>query len=360
MKERTSFEREVDLLSDPASRRPRMSFDKPKPDDGIEWKRLEGEKVDSAEVGHSDAAKSRTALVFRFPGRTDRRALILAGVHGTEPAGVDVANLIVTELRDALKAGRTLGFETIIIPRLIKRHNKASPRFVLIGKVNVEPNRNFPQPGESYATAHNRGKLRKDKAEFLDPQTGKPPVGEHASQRMLDETRILLRIIESFKPQRLASLHAHSLSCIPGDAQGIFVDPRGGLDATTGKPLTAEGISDDAFTGKLLDQGFAFFAANPLPRDTRKSLVCNPFSGHFRHDGTRAIHYSSVKRAAGTSLGDWAPATVNETPDLGGNRPGITTLTVEIPQYAKEAKSALEVVKKMYVRLLADHFLELQ
>lgn len=50
---------------------------------------------------------------------------------------------------------------------------------------------------------------------------------------MIPETRILIGLIERFQPERIASVHAHSLKNIVGDAPGIFVDPRG-VDPRTG------------------------------------------------------------------------------------------------------------------------------
>src|SRR5262249_19048152 len=46
-----------------------------------------------------DEGSGHPVTAYYFPGRTERRAMIIGGVHGTEAAGVEVANLLLERLR---------------------------------------------------------------------------------------------------------------------------------------------------------------------------------------------------------------------------------------------------------------------
>ena len=104
--------------------------------------------------------------VYMFPGREpSRRALVIGGVHGTEPQGAEV----VERLRERLaKAKQPPLLTTFLVPTLIERTAKPPKGKVLQkGSRNVkdkharpdggeiEPNRNFPMPGTSYKQARN-------------------------------------------------------------------------------------------------------------------------------------------------------------------------------------------------------------
>jgi hypothetical protein len=269
---------------------------------------------------------------YFFPGRSTERALVIGGVHGSEQSGIEV----VEELRKSLAASPTAPyFTTILVPVLFpdneayqRAYLAANPkergtnvenykggRYSRIGpkqKTQIEPNRNFPRAGESLATGQ---KGLKSKI------TGDPLSDELLTDTMLPENVMLVALIEHFKPSRIASVHAHRPSGKTGDAPGIYVDPRGGIDRSTDTANTPEGKVDD----KL--------AKDMLAAAGKKGLPDNP-------GGT--VHYASANTpAAGTSLGDWAPAPVDEgkpgVQDQPGDRPGITTITVEVKNYWSSA-----------------------
>src|SRR5262249_4138649 len=130
----------------------------------------------------------------------------------------------------------------------------------------IEPNRNFPLPGEDLAIARARGKSGPAEPELMirplpgslrRPQdTTSDPAFTVTSIRMLPETRILISLIERFQPERLASIHDHSLkqNCHPcvggkvtkcgGEGPGIFVDPRG-IDAASNKITKPDEVNAD-------------------------------------------------------------------------------------------------------------------
>lgn len=306
---------------------------------------------------------------FFFQGRSKRRALIIAGVHGDERRGIEVVKLLQTNLTGAsLKPF----FTTILVPVLI-------PRTTAKGKVDrnvpggigineagkkvcrsVEPNRNFPLPGEDFAKARKRGESGLGVPELMIRAAGgeRPPQDTKSglpvtSIRMLPETRILISLIERFEPERLASIHDHSLKqvCHPclssaphkcgGEGPGIFVDPRGidpiSLTITDATQLKA----DDDLAKRMTDM-----ALKRMPCGTAFSA----FAGNLaRYPPT--VRYFSQQKVEGNSLGDWAPVKA-------GSRPAITTLTVEVPKYSASDAAVEKLVKELHRNVLRIIFLE--
>jgi hypothetical protein len=314
---------------------------------------------------------------FFFPGRTDRRALIIGGVHGSEPQGVAAVQQLRTLLATRSAAGHPPFFTTITVPILIPRTVAPASRLVpdtlgisVSGSVirhRADPNRNFPLPGEGLATAIARGAASPTAPELhmFDPAapggTRAPhdvpgdPIHQASSIRMIPETRILIGLIERFQPERIASVHGHKLKGIIGDLPGIFVDPRG-LDPRTRTVTNAAQVAeDDRLATAMVREGRSRLAAAPLPATTSGNAPFDPFAGNAPAGSPRStVHYASTARAEGISLGDWAPVPVTGA----GARSGITTVTVEVPKYDRTAASALARVEDLDVHLLAEIFLE--
>jgi hypothetical protein len=165
---------------------------------------------------------------------------------------------------------------------------------------------------------------------------------------MLPETRTLIALIEHFQPERIASVHAHSLKSIPGDAPGIFVDPRG-VDPTTGAVTdAAQAAEDDRLATAMVTRGRSSFAA------TGSGPSADPFVGNAAGTPRSRVRYASGAHAEGNSLGTWAPVPVTSG---AGARPGITTVTIEVPQWPAHG-SALDRIETLDSELLADIFLE--
>jgi hypothetical protein len=114
------------------------------------------------EFSLGQTAGKRSVKAFYFPGQTDERALIVGGVHGSELAGIEVAEILVEQLRTA----------------------PVKPHFSVV----VDPQRPIAASGAA-----------------MEP-----------------ETIMLLTLIDEFHPTRVAALHTtHD----PADA-GFFADPR--------------------------------------------------------------------------------------------------------------------------------------
>jgi hypothetical protein len=332
------------------------------------------------------AAPIQTEVHF-VAGRTSRRALVIGGVHGSEPEG----EVVVRQLGEALKTAKTKPYFTVIlVPRLIAKSrqdrgaksNNAPYREVddrtakgaaganskgtgSADNIEVEPNRNFPLPGTSYDSYKKTGHL-----EFWDAASKqvRPPRdivkldGKHenrakavASEKMLPENRLLVHLLEKFQPERLVSVHQHGLPGSRGDGPGVFVDPRrpatahsadDGFDKKTDQALTPEGEEDDKLAAAMRDsirkdtedagirkQNFDPLAGNdvPLPDDKRKTRP--------------TVHYKSSAHAEGNSLGDYAPVEVKE--GGAGDRPAIATITLELPQYDKSKPEQADALAKL-------------
>jgi Domain of unknown function (DUF4157) len=311
-----------------------------------------------------------------FPGVTDRRALIIGGVHNrTEPQGAAVVEKLRALLTARIAAGRPPYFTTVLVPNLFtaSRYDTGSPRWVRGGmgrdlggtlerSRSVEPNRNFPLPGEDLAAARARGSSSSTAPEliFRDPAapTAAPrpaqdtPGAGHSgtSTRMLPETRTLIALIEHFHPERIASVHAHSLKSTPGDAPGMFVDPRG-VDPTTGAVTNAaQAAEDDRLATAMVREGRSRLATSPIP-----GARSDPFIGNAPGAARSRVRYATGAHAEGNSLGTWAPVPVAAG---AGARGGITTLTIEVPQWrGGSSATQLDQIEDLDSNLLADIFL---
>ncbi|HYO50662.1 MAG TPA: hypothetical protein VEW94_12500 [Chloroflexia bacterium] len=338
----------------------------------------------------ADAKKKQPAITpspvkaYFFPGRTPERALIIGGVHGAEQSGIEV----VEALRESLaKATTPPRFTTILVPVLFP-DNRAYEQWYRSsakgrsGKVNsppteggrysrvskdgkevlVEPNRNYPLPGQSLGTAETGGLSKPGKP-------GVPLEGDFLIPTLLPETRMLLALIERFQPSRIASVHAHRPSTRVGDAPGIFVDPRGGFDRAKATP-PAKGKATPTTTPTPTPQDKARTPEGQADDELAKAML-----GHAR--GLRktggipdrdnpgdSVHYSASS-PKGTSLGDWAPVAVDEgvkgVQDMPGDRPAITIVTVEVEDYFPSAEDDTgEMTKRVEVHrdTLQNVFLE--
>jgi hypothetical protein len=309
----------------------------------------------SATLTHADAGKITVPAVY-YEGSTKDVALVLGGVHGTETQGEKTTAELVSILDAAYIAKKRARCTTVIIPDLFAPKRQGKTREV----GGIEPNRNFPMPGETYADVKNRGGklLDPDQRRFKD----QPPKGGGASDTMLPENIILVNLIECIKPKRLMSVHAHSAKSRTkdkdehkedddhrrdayGNDAGIFVDPRGGFDPSLEAPLSKTGRADDQFTDNMLQAAVAYIQAasfddfekikkeknaakkEKLRKKEREDLINFALAGNVPDDAGAAkvafqtVHYAfTAAKTRGSSLGLWAPAA------------GILTITVEHPQ----------------------------
>jgi hypothetical protein len=274
-----------------------------------------------------DDANAKPVVAYFFPGQSERRALIIGGVHGSEPQGVEVVESLRGELEKACAAGKPPYFTVILIPalnartrgksRYVPRDPKESAKQTL--DQGIEPNRSFPAPGEDYADARARVAAGKPELVYTPPPGQKMPAATgHETSKMLPETRALIALIERFSPERIASVHAHGISAGDakvGDDPGIFVDP-----------ATDDAAAGEQLGKRMLAEGKAH--AGQLPTGRK-----DPFRGNV---GDSVTYDPNAPHARGYSLGSWAPAPTK-------TRKGISTVTVEVPQYGGDAAATQQV-----------------
>ena len=175
----------------------------------------------TGEAGPKDSAGkpvARPVQAHFFRGSTDRRALVIAGVHGSERQGMEVVEMLMADLA---KQPKPPVLSAIVVPTLfpdskakaddIVRKGKsgmdlqAARESVFEGKT-VETNRNFPDSSKDLAASKNAA--------------GKPI--DALGNAISPENQMLMELMERFRPERIITVHG---TWDPG-AAGVFYDPR--------------------------------------------------------------------------------------------------------------------------------------
>lgn len=149
-------------------------------------------------------AKGRPVEVRYIAGNTNRRAIVLAGVHGSEIQGIEVGRIFA-----AACAGTKPDYSVIYIPALF-------PDNAAIGlreRAGTATNRNFPKKDEDLAAAIRAGRGRP-----VDATTSRAGT---RGRGILPENQMLIQLIERYKPERIISIHGTRHS----GAAGVFHDP---------------------------------------------------------------------------------------------------------------------------------------
>lgn len=152
--------------------------------------------------------KGRNVEAWFYPGRSNKRALIIGGMHGSELSSIEVAK----ELQRQLIAIDSSFYNVIIIPSLFPDNAEAAKQNpLMIGGVEnigrysyrgaIDPNRQMPTPGLAF-----------------DEETGI----DHAGRKIEIENALLLELIDEYRPQRIVNLHAIRII----NNAGVFADPR--------------------------------------------------------------------------------------------------------------------------------------
>ncbi|MEX6686473.1 succinylglutamate desuccinylase/aspartoacylase family protein [Danxiaibacter flavus] len=250
---------------------------------------------------------------FYFPGKTGKKALVIAGVHGSELSGIEVARQLVNELmQDTVR-----DYSTLVIPCLfVDNALMAMGAPAQIGSVKnlgrytasgaVDPNRQMPSPGKAY-----------------NPATGL----DHLHRSIEKENGLLLQIIAAFKPDRIVSIHAIRDT----SRAGIYADPR--TDAR-GYALGFE--RDSTLAIKMaahISANGGVVPGNLLTLRTNAKYPSDPAIANAGEKQPRASCGSSLPGnvGCGISLGTWATTAVVDDDDPTNNRDAITLITMEFP-----------------------------
>lgn len=249
----------------------------------------------AADLGVDSLGKPIRAHLI--PGHTNEVALIVAGVHGSEQSGVEVAERLLAQLQ-----ARQPYLTVVVVPKLFPDNvaSRAAWEAQIAGeqhKIKVseyrklrdaagdpgrttpggkDPNRQYPEPGKD-----------------LDPAN---PV-DAKGKRLEPGNLALLALIKAFAPTRIVSIHAQK---DPAKA-GIFADPH---------PSVA--------TGELATQADQLAIATAKKAKSLKARVAGNTGG--KDDGTTfsslypgqdpklAKEQMATENRRGISLGQWGPS----------------------------------------------------
>jgi hypothetical protein len=261
--------------------------------------------------------KKQSIEAWYFPGTSDKKALVIGGVHGTELSGIEVANTLIEKLAGGIQSY----YHVIIIPCLfadnasIARNNPVEIGSVAnIGRysfsTSADPNRQMPSPGKPF-----------DEGETID----------HLGRQIEIENRLLLRLITAFKPERIASVHGiRDLKYA-----GIYADPR-----TDDKGYALGFESDSSLAIEMAHwvyENNGFVPGNMLHIKPTALYYKDPsavIKGAFQ---PRNFSGSSLpdNRGSGISLGTWGSTAISEAKDPLMNRDAMRIITIEFPGYKR-------------------------
>lgn len=149
-------------------------------------------------------AGARPVEAHFIQGTTNRKALVIAGVHGSERQGIEVARMLLADL-----AVNQPIFTVIVVPSLFPDNAATGTR-----EGSTPTNRNFPPANEDLAAATAAGW-----GTAVDAFTRR--AGGARTRAILPENIMLLQLIERFGPERIISIHGTRHS----GAGGVFYDP---------------------------------------------------------------------------------------------------------------------------------------
>lgn len=302
-------------------------------------------KASSFVLGRSQ--QGRNIEAYFFPGNSDKRALIIGGVHGSELSSIEVARQLLQQLTPADK----LYYSVIIIPSLFPDNAETAKQFpALIGDFKnigrysypgaVDPNRQMPTPGKPFDEDHE-----------LD----------HVGRLIETENTLLLDLIDQYRPQRIVNLHAIR----DMNHAGVFADPR-----TDHQSISLGYETDSSLAVSIamyIQQNGGYIPGNNLNKTPTALYYKDPVpvaAGQFQK---RNFTGSSLpgQRGGGISLGTWASTAVLDEKDPGRNRDAIRILTMEFPgskrpvDYAsKTEQSFYQSQVELYATALKNIFLQ--
>ncbi len=263
------------------------------------------------ELGRTRLGQSVEA--WYFPGTSNKNALVIGGVHGSELSSIEV----VHELVKRLSNGDSIYYNTIIIPCLFPDNASIAKKQLHeigstknIGRYSfpgaADPNRQMPAPGHP-----------PDEEQEQD----------HAGRKVERENLLLLQLIQELKPVRIASVHAIRNKAFAG----FFADPR----------TDANGIALGYETDSTLAVNMAFHVFNKGGYVPGNKLDLEPTTVYYKDPspapkgdwqprnftGSPAQGY----KGSGVSLGTWASTAVKDSLYPSNDRDAISIITIEFP-----------------------------
>lgn len=264
-------------------------------------------------LGYSKYLRSIEA--WYFPGSSDRKALVIGGVHGSELSSIEIAQTLIDELRN----GKQPYYTVVVIPCLFP-DNAYTARKACLGKtsnlgrytseVHADPNRQLPPLGVSFNVEN--------------------PVDLHGRE-IETENQLLLQLIQEFQPARVLNLHA-----IKDETKaGFFADPRTDCE---GRALGFKSDSSLALEiAKHVSGNGAQVPGNHLTTEPTVLYHNDPPPANVGEVQPRNLKGSCIShnRGYGVSMGSWATTAVCH-----GffTRPAMRLITAEFPGYRSSAQ----------------------
>lgn len=289
--------------------------------------------------------QGRTIDAYFFPGKSNKRALVIGGMHGSELSSIEVAKALMLQLMQ----GDSIFYNVIVIPALFPDNAEmAKQHFSQIGGVEnigrysypgaIDPNRQMPTPGKAF-----------DEEECID----------HAGRKIENENSLLLELIGEYRPQRIVNLHA--IRDIVN--AGVYADPR-----TDHKGIALGYATDSSLAitiaGSIQQQG-GFIPGNRLNKKPTALYYKDPSAvpaGMFQKRNFTGSPLPG-KRGGGVSLGTWASTAVHHDEDPSKNRDAIRIITMEFPgskrpvDHKKELRAFYQWQVEVYAAALKAVFL---
>jgi hypothetical protein len=281
--------------------------------------------------------QGRDIEAYYFPGTSDKRALVIGGVHGSELSAIEVSKTLI----DLLSSGSRPYYSVIVIPSLFPDNAaRAMMKPSLIGDpLNigrysndnaVDPNRQMPGPGCAF--------------DEQDPR-------DYVGRTIEVENQALLQLIDFFKPSRIANLHAIRHT----NYGGVYADPR---TDHRGFALGYESDSSLAIAvATSIDMNGGNVAGNHLHKEPTALYYKDPRPAAAGHKQKRNMTGSALNshRGSGVSLGTWGTTAVHDDMDSTRNRTAMRVLTIEFPG-AKRPADHKNVQQQRYWQQQVQHF----
>jgi hypothetical protein len=258
--------------------------------------------------------EGRTVNAWYFPGTSDKKALVIGGVHGSELSSIEVAEALVEKL---MTQEEKTFYHVIVIPTLFPDNAAAAMRepgqlgsVLNIGRYThenaVDPNRQMPSPGEEFDEDEQR---------------------DHLARTIEKENQFLLQLINAYKPERIASLHAIRNT----NYGGIYADPRTDADGIALGYASDSSLAVDMAImvrqhrgnvagNHLADRPTALYYKDPVPAA----------KGTLQKRNTTGAALKG-NRGSGISMGTWGTTAIEDAADSAQNRNAMRVITIEVP-----------------------------
>ncbi|MET7400727.1 succinylglutamate desuccinylase/aspartoacylase family protein [Dactylosporangium sp. NPDC005572] len=286
--------------------------------------------------------------VHRFAGAPGE-VLVLAGVHGSERAGVEVARRLIGALRNGPPRRRAVA----VVPTLFAANVAGAERAFRTRLTSADP-ADWPDDPTGRRTT------LADGTPYRDPNRNMPPIGWcHRSSQLRDalgfaieaENLVVLDLVAQLRPALIVSIHGirrvedvNIASRGRLNLPGVFVDPVTdlALELTRANHQELPPVAE-------IDRLALDAAARISERQhdlAGRGLVAGD-NGDLRDDWVVGNWLQSTRPTAryarpnsvdeGVSLGEWGSRAVLHSSRYGLDRPGIPIVTVEVRGYYTSA-----------------------